>query len=293
MLPPLLQSLAEQRHALALLVGEAPSEWSPPDFTVEDFKPPASIPVAIPSVLVESRPDIQAAEADLHADTAMVGVETARLYPDVQLVAGTSQEGVAPGSLFGLGASAYNFGPEASVPIFDGGAIRADRRAAQAQVRASLAQYRQTVIKAFTQVSDVLSALAQDDDRLATLGRAEGTAGASLEDARAAYRLGGAPLATVVGDDRTWRRASLARVDAVGQRLEDIVALYGATATDWRAPPKPDRDVPYARENPTGRYCHSAGAAPSIPLETKPTPTLTTTGDSTVRTSGAGNESEG
>jgi NodT family efflux transporter outer membrane factor (OMF) lipoprotein len=237
LLPPLLQSLAEQRHALALLVGEAPSEWSPPNFAVEDFKPPGSVPVAIPSVLVKSRPDIQAAEADLHADTAMVGVETARLYPDVQLVASTSQEGVTPGSLFGLGASAYSFGPQATVPIFDGGAIRADRRAAQAQVRASLAQYRQTVVKAFTQVSDVLSALAQDDDRLATLGRAETTARASLEDAQSAYRLGGAPLSMVVGADRTWRRASLARVDAVGQRMQDIVALYGATATNWQAPP--------------------------------------------------------
>ena len=235
-LPPLAQQLAMARHALALLVGEAPGQWSPPDFTVDDFKPPTTIPVVLPSALVRSRPDIRAAEADLHADTAAIGVQTARLYPDIRLVAGFSQEGVTPGSLFGFGASAYDFGPQISAPLFDGGAIRADRRAAQAQARISLAHYQQTVIAAFVQVSDVLSALAQDEDRLATLGRAEATARASLDSARAAYGLGGVPLAAVVSADRTWRRASLLRVEAVGQRLQDTIALYGATASDWRKP---------------------------------------------------------
>ena len=236
LLPPLAQQLAMAHHALALLVGESPGQWSPPDFAVEDFKPPALIPVALPSALVRSRPDIQAAEADLHADTAAIGVQTARLYPDIRLVAGFSQEGVTPGSLFGFGASAYSFGPQISAPLFDGGAIRAERRAAQAQARISLAHYQQTVITAFVQVSDVLSALAQDEERLATLGRAEATARASLDSARSAYGLGGAPLAAVVTADRTWRRTSLARVEAVGQRLQDIIALYAATAADWRKP---------------------------------------------------------
>ncbi len=238
LLPQLTQQLAQARHALALLVGEAPSQWSPPDFTVSEFTLPAAIPVDLPSALARRRPDIQAAEAQLHADTAVIGMETARLYPDVRLVAGLSQEGLTPGSLFGFGATAYNFGPAATAPLFDGGQIRADRRAAQAQARASLAQYRQTVITAFVQVSDVLSALAQDEERLTTLGRAEETARASLEDARSAYRLGGAPLVSVVVADRTWRRASLARVEALGQQLSDIVALYGATASDWRSTPE-------------------------------------------------------
>jgi NodT family efflux transporter outer membrane factor (OMF) lipoprotein len=234
LLPPLFAQLSEARHALALLVGEAPSQWSPPNFTVESLHAPATIPVAIPSALVERRPDIQAAEADLHADTAMIGVQTARLYPDVRLVAGLSQEGLTPGSLFGFGATAYNFGPAATVPIFDGGQIRADRRAAQAQARASLARYRQTVVAAFVQVSDVLSALAQDDDRLANLTRAETTAKASLDETRAAYDLGGASLVSVVVAERVWRRASLDKVQVLGQRLQDIVSLYGATAADWR-----------------------------------------------------------
>jgi NodT family efflux transporter outer membrane factor (OMF) lipoprotein len=234
LLPPLEQQLAQARHQLALLVGEAPSEWSAPDFAVADFNTTAAIPVAIPSALVRRRPDIQAAEADLHADTALVGFETSRLYPDVRLVGNLTQENVNPDQLAGTSSTAYSFGPTLSMPLFDGGAIRADRRAAQAQARADLARYRQTVIAAFVQVSDVLSALGQDADHLTALTRAETTARSSLEEAREGYRIGGTPLANVVIADRRWREATLSRVQAIGQRLADIVALYGATAADWR-----------------------------------------------------------
>jgi NodT family efflux transporter outer membrane factor (OMF) lipoprotein len=238
-LPPLNEALARARHALALLSGEAPGEGPEADFTVASFTPPARIPVSLPSALARRRPDILAAEADLHADTALVGVATAALYPDVRLVAGLTQEASSPASMVSFASTGYNFGPTLNAPLFDGGAIRAQRRAALAQAREDLARYHQTVIAAFVQVSDVLSALARDEDRLATLGRAEATARAALEDARTAYRLGGGPLVGVVVADRQWREASLAHTEAVGQRLADIVALYGATAARWRPIPDP------------------------------------------------------
>jgi NodT family efflux transporter outer membrane factor (OMF) lipoprotein len=234
-LPPLEQGLAEARHALSLLAGETPGVWSPPDFALDDLKAPPTIPVDLPSALVRRRPDIRAAEADLHADTARIGVVTAALYPDIRLSAGLTQEMLSPGSLFKFDSTAYNFGPSASLPIFDGGAIRAERRAARAQADASLAEYRMTVTAAFTQVADVLSALAQDEARLAALDHAERAARATLEDARESFRLGGAALASVVVADRQWREAALSRADAQARRLADIVALYGATAADWRS----------------------------------------------------------
>jgi len=232
---PLRAELDEARHTLSLLVGKSPGEWSPPDFALADFQPPASIPVALPSRLVRTRPDILVAEAQLHADTARIGVATARLYPDVRLTASLSQEGLFPGALTGYGGTAYTFGPQLLAPLYDGGALRADRRAAVAQARASLAQYEQTVSSAFTQVSDVLSALARDEQRLATLDRELASARVSLEEEKAAYKLGGAPLATVITADRTWRGAEFDHLEAQGQRLADIVALYGATAAQWRA----------------------------------------------------------
>ncbi|MEO8926662.1 MAG: efflux transporter outer membrane subunit [Caulobacteraceae bacterium] len=237
LMPPLEQELARARHALALLVGKPAADWTAPDFAVADFTPPAHIPLALPSALVRGRPDILAAEADLHADTARIGVATADLYPDIRLVAGLTQSALAPQSLFSFSSTGYNFGAALTAPILNGGALRAEKRAAQAQARASLAQYRQTVLVAFTQVSDVLTALAHDDDQAAALTKAQSTAQAALADARTAYRLGGGAVLPIVQAQRRLDRARLALIQAQDQRLADIVSLYAATATDWRPAP--------------------------------------------------------
>jgi outer membrane protein TolC len=136
--------------------------------------------------------------------------------------------------LFSYGASGWNIGPALTMPIFNGGMLRADKRAAEAQARASLAQYRQTVLTAFTQVSDVLAALAHDDDRLTALTSAQEAADRALRDARTAYTLGGGPLANVVNAQRQVDQARLDLVQAQSQKLLDIVQLYAATAADWR-----------------------------------------------------------
>ena len=128
------------------------------------------------------------------------------------------------------------FGAQVTAPIFHGGALRAERRAAEAQARATAARYRLTVASAFVQVADVLTALAEDDKRLATAQARETTARTGVSDAEAAYRLGGGPRADVVVARRRLDQARLARVEAAGVRLEDIVTLYAATATDWGRP---------------------------------------------------------
>ena len=234
LIPPLEQRLAQARHALALLVGRAPAEWTAPAFAFDDFSPPATIPLSLPSSLIHHRPDILAAEADLHAAVAAVGVAQANLYPDVRLTAALTQEALTPTALFSPSSAAYNFGAGLTAPLFNNRALRADRRAAQAQAKASLARYRQTVLTAFGQVSDVLSALAQDDDRIAALSEAQRSDEAGLADARTAYRLGGGNLLAVTVAQRQLDRARLDLIGARGQRLSDIVELFAATATDWR-----------------------------------------------------------
>jgi NodT family efflux transporter outer membrane factor (OMF) lipoprotein len=231
--PPVERDLAQARHQLAGLVGRSPATWTAPDFAFAAFTPPTAIPVALPSGLVRGRPDILAAEADVHADTARIGVATANLYPNINLVAGLTQEALTPGSLFSFDSTAYDFGAQVTAPIFHGGALRAERRAAQAEARASLARYRQTVSKAFVQVADVLTNLAEDDKRLATASSQEATARAALSDAETAYRLGGGPRAQIVVARRRLDQIRLSKVESAGRRLEDIVALYAATATDW------------------------------------------------------------
>ncbi len=232
--PPLTQQLEQSRHAMAALVGRAPGTWIAPDFDMADFKPPAQVPVSLPSQIVHQRPDILAAEADLRADVAGVGVATANLYPDIKLTAGLTQEAISPDRLFDFSSTAYNFGAGLTAPILNGGALKADKRAAEAQARASLAQYRQTVLTAFVQVADVLSALAWDDSRIAALTAAERSGEAARTDARNAYRLGGGALLAVTSAQRQLDRARMDLADAQAQRLADIVELFAATATDWR-----------------------------------------------------------
>jgi len=232
--PPLAQQLAEARHALAVLAGKAPAEWAAPDFDLAGFAPPPQVPVSLPSGLVRNRPDILAAEADLHAATAAIGVAQANLYPDVRLSASLTQAAITPGALFDYSSTAWTLGAGLTAPIFHGGALRAARAAAVADAKLSLAQYRQTVLTAFGQVADVLAALAHDDDDLAALTRAEAAAKASLDDSRAAYGLGGGARLAVTVAQRQLNRARLARVQAQGQRLMDIVKLFSATAADWR-----------------------------------------------------------
>ncbi len=232
--PPLVQQLNAARHDLALLAGRAPGSWSAPDFDLAEFKPPATIPVSLPSELVRKRPDILAAEADLHADVAAIGVATADLYPDIKLTAGLTQEATTPASLFSFASTAYSFGPGVTAPIFHSGSLKANQRGAQAQARASLAKYRQTVLVAFVQVADVLSALGQDDGRIASLAAAQSAAEASVTDARNAYRLGGGALLAVTEQQRQLSAVRMNLADAQAQRMEDIVRLFAATAADWR-----------------------------------------------------------
>ena len=106
LLPDLVQQEVAARHALAILVGKAPAEWSPPEFALTDFTLPDELPVSLPSELVHRRPDILAAEAQLHAASAAIGVATANLYPSINLTATATQQALTPGGLFNSVANA-------------------------------------------------------------------------------------------------------------------------------------------------------------------------------------------
>lgn len=233
-LPPLRQQLAQARHALAQLVGAAPGDWTAPDFDLRGFTAPATIPVSLPSTLVRHRPDILAAEAILHAATAQVGVASAALYPDIKLTANIAQTAIPPANLFAYGASGWEIGAGLTQPLFHGGALRAQKKAAIAAAAQAYAQYRGTVIAAFTQVADVMESLAEDDAELAALGRSQDAAQSALTDDEAALKLGGGALLPVLDDQRHLEMARRARVAQEGKRLADIAALYVATAADWR-----------------------------------------------------------
>jgi NodT family efflux transporter outer membrane factor (OMF) lipoprotein len=235
LLPPLQRDLAIARHQMALLVGKSPADWTAPDFELKALKAPAEIPVSLPSQMVRNRPDILAAEADLHASTAAIGVAVAAQYPDIRLSAMLTQEAIKPGDIFKADSAAWTVLGGLTAPIFHGGTLKAERAAAEADARISLARYEQTVLKAFVQVSDVLSDLGTDQQAITSLELVNRAAEAGAEDSQNALRLGGGPMVDVVQAQRTLSRARRALVEAQGRRMSDLVALYAATATDWRA----------------------------------------------------------
>jgi NodT family efflux transporter outer membrane factor (OMF) lipoprotein len=234
--PPLQRQLDASRHRLALLVGKSPAEWSAPDFDISTLTGATDIPVSLPSTLVRSRPDILAAEAELHAATAEIGMAVANQYPDIRISGAFTQSSVKTSNLFSYASSGWNIGPGVTVPIFNRGRLKAERRVAGAEARAAMARYQQTVLRAFVQVSDVLSALAQDQLSIAALQRSADASGANARNMQNAYRLGGEPLVNVITAQRSYSRARRALVQAQGLRYADMVELYTATAADWRLP---------------------------------------------------------
>jgi len=232
--PPLEQELAQARHQLAMLVGQAPADWTAPDFDLAGFHAPASVPVSLPSALVRRRPDILAAEADLHAATAKIGVASAAMYPDIKLTANLIQTAIPPANLFSYGASGWTLAGGLTQPLFHGGTLKANKRAAVADAQASLARYQQTVLTAFVQVGDVMEAIAHDDEELTALARSVEIARTNLTDAQNAYRLGGGALFAVIDAQRLLNTARRNRAMAEGRRLSDLAQLYVATAADWR-----------------------------------------------------------
>jgi NodT family efflux transporter outer membrane factor (OMF) lipoprotein len=233
LLPPLEQQLSLARHALARLVGQAPADWTPPDFDVSTLPLPTDIPVSLPSALVRERPDILQAEAQLHAATADIGVATAKLYPNITLNAALTESALTPQSVFTATGTAYTIGAGLTAPLFDGGRLRARRRAAIAEADAAADTYRATVLHAFTEVADLLSALGHDEAALAAAQRQQTTAQAALNFAQTAYREGGAGLIPVVIAERQLNNAGLGVIRAQAQRYLDTIQLFVATGHGW------------------------------------------------------------
>lgn len=230
-LPAQRQRLAAARHQMAVLVGKTPAAWSPPAFDASSGVLPAVLPVSVPSAFVHDRPDIQEAEARLHAATAQIGVAEAARYPNITLNGGYNLDSLSTQALFSPISTSWAIGGGVTAPLFHSGELKARQRKAEAEARAVLADYQQTVLEAFAQVADVLQALAHDNQAYAEQTRALQAAGAKLDVVRNSYRLGGVSALQVVDAERSWRRAHLAVSQAVSNRHADAARLLLAVAT--------------------------------------------------------------
>jgi NodT family efflux transporter outer membrane factor (OMF) lipoprotein len=236
LLPPLHQDLSAARHALAVLVGRAPASWSAPDFDLEMFTLPLALPLSPPSELARRRPDIRADEDLLHAATAAIGVATASLYPQINLTASLSQESLTTHTLFDTASTAWGLAGSLSAPLYNGGRLRAQRRAAIDATHVALAHYQQTILEAFGQVADVLAALEHDAEEYSAQQRALDAAELNLKLTRESYSEGNVAILQVLDAERLTQRARIGYVRAQAQRMQDSAELFLALGGDIPAP---------------------------------------------------------
>jgi NodT family efflux transporter outer membrane factor (OMF) lipoprotein len=232
-LPPLEQQLSQVRHQLSALMGQLPSDDPAVKFDLTSIKLPEELPVSLPSKLVEQRPDIRAAEANLHAASAAIGVAEANRLPQITLTGDVGNVANTFAGMFGPGTEFWNLGAGLTQTIFDAGTLEHKQHAAEAEYDAAAAQYRKTVIAAFQDVADTLRALQSDAATLEARAASEHAAADSLKLTREQYKVGAINYIELLNAEQTEQQARLALVAAEAQRFADSAALFQALGGGW------------------------------------------------------------
>ena len=232
-LPPLQKQLEQQRHVLMALLGRFPSEARNDHLTLASFNLPTNLPVSLPSQLVEQRPDVRAAEAQLHQASAQIGIAIAARLPQFSLSAEYGSVALTTAALFTPGAIVWSLGAAGTQPIFHGFTLLHQQRAAEAAFEMTQAQYRNTVLVAFQSVSDVLRALQLDAATLKAQQAAVRAASSTFDLARSQYRFGAITYITLLNAQRSYLQARLSLVQAQAARFADTAALFQALGGGW------------------------------------------------------------
>jgi NodT family efflux transporter outer membrane factor (OMF) lipoprotein len=235
--PLLRQQHQQSSHLLATLAGREPTAQGLPLFTLRDFTLPTDLPQTIPSGWVRQRPDIQGAQALLHAATADYGVAVSRLYPQVNLSASLGSQALTTGALFGGGAAVWSLIGQITQPLFNP-ALPAEKRAALAALDAAAANYQGVVLEALRSVADALHALDNDAQALAAQAAADAAAQGSLQSMQRQYALGSASYLQLLSAQQQAQQIRTDLVAAQARRLQSSAALYQAVGAGWAGAPQ-------------------------------------------------------
>ncbi len=232
-LPPLEGQLAQVRHQLSALAGQFPNQEPAGIFELAGLALPGSLPVSLPSRLVEQRPDIRAAEANLHAASAEIGVATANMLPQISLTGNIGTDVGTIGSLFAAGTGIWSLAGGIAQPLFHGGTLLHEKRAAEAAYDEAAAKYRKTVLAAFQNVADSLHALKSDAETLKADAEAEYAAAESLKLSQQQYKDGAISYLALLTSEQTEQQTRLSLVQAQARRFSDTAALFTALGGGW------------------------------------------------------------
>lgn len=242
LLPPLELQLAQQRDLIASLRGHLSSSHTPQTFTLDKFTLPGELPVKLPAKLVEQRPDVRAAEAQMHSASSQIGVAIANRLPNVFLMAngGYIPVDFSPRSLpsflplLPTGPSLFwNLIGNVAGTIFDAGALMHSERKARAAYDLSVAQYQRVVLNAFANVADSLKAIEWDAKALKIATNQELAAKKLFLITKQKLNLGFANYLEVVNAEQSYQQALANLAQSQANRLTDTVALFQALGGGW------------------------------------------------------------
>jgi NodT family efflux transporter outer membrane factor (OMF) lipoprotein len=232
-LPPLIKQAAQLRDQLAVLAGRFPNEAPAEKFELDSLHLPEELPVSLPSELVAQRPDVQQAEANLHAASAQVGVAIANRLPNITLTANAGSTALAIDKVFTSGTGFWGLGAAATAPLFEGGTLLHQERAAKAAYLEAAEQYRSTVLTAFQNVADTLAALEQDAEGLKAAATADADAQITLDLSRRQWKDGYISYLALLSAQQAYQQARINLVQAQANRYADTAALFQALGGGW------------------------------------------------------------
>jgi NodT family efflux transporter outer membrane factor (OMF) lipoprotein len=232
-LPPLIKQSDQLHHLLAVLTGRFPSEAPGDALELSSLQLPTDLPVTMPAQLVVQRPDVRQAQENLHAASAQIGIAIANRLPNFTLTADAGSTALAISQVFSSGTGFWGLAADASAPIFEGGKLLHQERAAKAAYTQAAEQYRSTVLTAVQNVADTLTALQQDAEGLKAAAAAEHAATTTLDLAQRQVRDGYAGELALLSAEQAYQQARLNLIQAQASRYADTAALFQALGGGW------------------------------------------------------------
>jgi NodT family efflux transporter outer membrane factor (OMF) lipoprotein len=233
-LPPLRIQEAELINAIGLLLGEAPRALEA-ELRRSQILPrvPRKVPVGLPGTLVRRRPDVREAEARLHEATAQTGVAVASFYPDVTLNGAANLESLHLSNLFSPTSGAFAVGPTISIPIFEGGRLSGALALSESRQREAAISFQKTVLRAWKEVDDALTAYREAQRRRADIARSVTENQAALQAARQRYSEGAIDFLNVIATQAQLLQSENDLADSDTQIATYLVNLYRALGGGW------------------------------------------------------------
>jgi NodT family efflux transporter outer membrane factor (OMF) lipoprotein len=232
-LPPLRKQLVQQQDLLAVLTGRFPSQSPGEQFDLLKMRLPEDLPLSLPSALVEQRPDVLQAEANMHDASAKIGIAVANRLPNIVLSGNAGSSALNMSQLLNKATEFWTIGADATAPIFAGGALYHQERAAREAYAQAAEQYRSTVLTAFQNVADTLTALEQDADAVKSAAKAADAAKVALDLAQRQWQDGYSAYIALLAAEQTYQQSRITLAQAQGNRYADTAALFQALGGGW------------------------------------------------------------